>query len=171
MHFNEGASLQKLVLPMQSQESVENSVVSDDLPLKVPENNPFKKRKLDEIQFEPFKSISKEVLVVNGDEKLEFLCATPNNYLPKVSENIHSSKRTRNESLLDQREITAEQVSVVIEVESSDLFNTKESQESVNSKPKKFSKEKQRSKTKTKTSNANSSVNKRTSILNFFLRV
>ncbi|XP_031259371.1 exonuclease 1 [Pistacia vera] len=172
MYFNEGTALQKLVSPLQSQETVENTVVSDDLPLKVPDNNPFKKRKLDEIHFNPLTSISKEDLVVTGDEKLEFLCATPDCILPKVSENIHPRKRTHNGSHLDQREDAAAQVSVVTEVISSNLFDTKQSQESVNSKPKRFSKGKQRSKTKkTETSNSNNSVNKSTSILNFFSRV
>ncbi|KAJ0105784.1 hypothetical protein Patl1_19689 [Pistacia atlantica] len=83
MYFNEGTALQKLVSPLQSQETVENTVVSDDLPLKVPDNNPFKKRKLDEIHFDPLTNISKEDLVVTGDEKLEFLCATPYCILPK----------------------------------------------------------------------------------------
>ncbi|KAJ0048454.1 hypothetical protein Pint_17004 [Pistacia integerrima] len=172
MYFNEGTALQKLVSPLHSQETVENTVVSDDLPLKVPDNNPFKKRKLDEIHFDPLTSISKEDLVVTGDEKLEFLCATPDSILPKVSENIHPRKRTHNGSHLDQREDAAAQVSVVTEVISSNLFDTKQSQESVNSKPKRFSKGKQRSKTKkTETSNSNNSVNKSTSILNFFSRV
>lgn len=60
IHFSEGTALQKLVLPLQSQETVENAVVSDDLPFQVLDNNPFYKRKLDQIQFDTFKIIGRQ---------------------------------------------------------------------------------------------------------------
>lgn len=80
---------------------------------------------------------------MTGDDRLEFLYATPDNSQPKVSENIHSRKRTWNGSHLELIEDAAEQVSGVTEVESSNLFDTKDSQGSVKSKPKRFSKGKQ----------------------------
>lgn len=168
-YLNEDAALQKLLLPLKDHETIQ---VPDDIPLKVPNNNPFKKRKLDEKQLDQIKSNPKEVLVVTDIEKLDVLCITPDIILPKAPENNNSGKRKLHSNQLDQRQSISKEVSVITEVEDTNLHVTTESQESVNSKPKKVSKGKARSKTeKKKTNNCMSSVNKSTSILNFFPRV
>lgn len=168
-YLNEDAALQKLLLPLNDHETIK---VPDDVPLKVPNNNPFKKRKLDEMQLDQIQSNSKEVLVVTDIEKLDVLCITPDIILPKAPENNNSGKRKLHSNQLDQRQSISKEVSVITEVEDTNLYVTTESQESVNSKPKKISKGKARSKIeKKKTNNCMSSVNKSTSILNFFPRV
>ncbi|KAL5748814.1 hypothetical protein ACOSQ2_026111 [Xanthoceras sorbifolium] len=171
-YFYEGAELQKLVLPLEIHETVKKTRVPEETQLKVPDNNPFKKRKLGEICLDQINSTTEEVLVVTEDEKSDLLCDNPDIILPEVSKNSRSRKRKFNGSHFNQEESISKQVSVVTEVEDSNLDNVMDSQESVNSKPKRVSKGKQRNKIeKEKTSNCKNSVNKNTSILNFFSRV
>ncbi|KAJ4713497.1 exonuclease 1 [Melia azedarach] len=159
--FKEGAALQKLLLPSEIHETIQ---VPDDNPLKIPDNNPFKKRKLDEMQLNQMKSNTEEVLVLSDDEESDVLRITPDITPPKVRKRCGNS--------LDQRESITREVSVVTGLENSDLYIAMESQESVNSKPKRISGGKERNKAaKRKTSDCKSFVNKSTSILNFFSRV
>lgn len=168
-YFNGDAALQKLLLPLKVHETNE---VPDDVPLKVPDNNPFKQRKLEEMQLDRIKSNTKEIFVVIDTEQVDVLCTTPDIILPKAPENNYSRKRKLHGFQLDQRRSISKTVSAITEVEDSNLYVTTKSQESVNSKPKKIFKGKVRSKTeKKKTNNYKCSVNKSTSILNFFPRV
>ncbi|TXG50831.1 hypothetical protein EZV62_023355 [Acer yangbiense] len=150
-------------------ETVKKTRVPKETQLKVPDNNPFKKRKLGEICLGSIKSTSEEILVVDEDEKSDLLCVNPDIILPEVFKNSRSRKRKLNGSQLDQGESISNQVSVVIETEDSKSEKALESQESVNSKPKRVSKGKERKTIeKKKTSNCKNSVNKNTSILNLF---
>lgn len=77
--MKEAAALEKLTLPSEIHGTVENTMVENSNTLKVPDNNPFKKRKWDETRFVQIESIAEEVLVAT-DENLEILClTTPDN--------------------------------------------------------------------------------------------
>lgn len=163
--FKDAAALEKLFLPSEIHGTVENTVVDNSNTLKVPDNNPFKKRKCDEIQLVQVESIAEQVLVAT-DENLDILCFTPDN-TPLES----ARKRRLSDIHSDQ---IAEQISGITEVEDSEILCINfESQGSVNSKPKKVTDGKRRGKTeKSKRSNSKSSENKNSSsILNFFPRV
>jgi exonuclease-1 len=168
--LKEAAALEKLTLPSEIHGTVENTMVENSNTLKVPDNNPFKKRKCDETQFVQIESIAEEVLVAT-DENLEILClTTPDNTPLEV---LDKSARKRSLSDIHSDQIV-EQVSGITEVEDSDiLYINLESQGSVNSKPKKATDGKRRGKTeKSKRSNSKISENKKSSsILNFFSRV
>jgi hypothetical protein len=53
-------------------------MVENSNTLKVPDNNPFKKRKCDEIQLVQVQSIAEQVSVAT-DENFDILCLTPDN--------------------------------------------------------------------------------------------
>nr|GLL35338.1 exonuclease 1 [Ipomoea trifida] len=105
--------------------------------------------------------------VVEEDKK-----ANPNEAL-KVPDNNPFRKRCFAEFEPDETESVTEQVSVVTEVESLEVFTTPDSQRSVNSMAVKKPDENRRGKTekKVKRTNSQSSVTKKSSILNFFSRV
>ncbi|GAV69156.1 XPG_N domain-containing protein/XPG_I domain-containing protein [Cephalotus follicularis] len=171
-YFNEAVGLHKLVLPSYANGTMENTVFADDIPLQVPNNNPFKRRKVDEMNEEQIMSTTERIIAASDDEKLDALCITPDNALPKVPDNYISRKRRRSEIHLNQiEESIMEQVSVVTEVENSDVSCVAvESQESINSKPKEVSGRKGLSKKLKSGSHCKSSVNKKSTILNFFSR-
>nr|GMD35641.1 exonuclease 1 [Ipomoea batatas] len=105
--------------------------------------------------------------VVEEDKK-----ANPNEAL-KVPDNNPFRKRCFAEFEPDETESVTEQVSVVTEVESLEVFATPDSQRSVNSMAVKKPDENRRGKSdkKVKRTNSQSSVTKKSSILNFFSRV
>ncbi|KAK3225205.1 hypothetical protein Dsin_005067 [Dipteronia sinensis] len=171
-YLYKGAELQNLVFPLEIDETVKKTGDLEETQLKVPDNNPFRKRKLGEICLDRIKNTTEEVLVVAEDEKSDLLFVNPDIILPDVLKNSRYRKRKFNGSHLDQRESISNQVSVVTETEDSISEKAMDSQESVNFKPKRVSKGKERNKIeKKKTSNCKNSVNKNTSILNFFSRV
>lgn len=123
-HLAEAIALQKLLSPSNAGVVEEDKKANPNEVLKVPDNNPFRKRYFAEV--EP-----------------------------------------------DEMESVTEQVSVVTEVQSSEVFTTPDSQKSVNSMVVKKPDGNRRGKTekKVKRSNSQSSVTKKSSILNFFSRV
>ncbi|GLU18314.1 hypothetical protein SLE2022_346200 [Rubroshorea leprosula] len=161
-HFND-AGLERLILSAKVKETKESATVFYDTPLNIPNNNPFKKRKLDELDITGIKDVTEQTSDKNNNEQFEILCVSP--------DEAQLSKRKQNEISFSQGESFSEQISLVTEVESSEVlcFNT-ESQESVNSKPKRVSNGSGRGKKGLKKDNIKSSQTKNT-ILNFFSRV
>ncbi|KAK0587864.1 hypothetical protein LWI29_030175 [Acer saccharum] len=158
-YLYKGAELQNLVFPLEIDETVKKTSDPEETQLKVPDNNPFKKRKLGEICLDRIKSTTEEVLVVAEDEKSDLLFVNPDIILPEVLKNSSSRKRKFNGSHLDQRESISNQVSVVTETEDSISEKAMDSQESVNFKPERVSKGKERNKIeKKKTSHRESIV-------------
>lgn len=169
-YLKEATALEKLVVPSEILKTVEYSTVQNRNPLKVPDNNPFKKMKCDEIQLDQIESMTEEISVVTDVDNLDILCVTPYNSTPLEVLDKSSRKRRLSDIHSDQ---IAEQVSEITEVEDSDILCINlESQESVSSKPKKVTDGKTRGKIeKSKRSNSKSSENKKNSILNFFSRI
>ncbi|XVF50511.1 hypothetical protein PTKIN_Ptkin04bG0107000 [Pterospermum kingtungense] len=153
--------LEKLAFPVKTQKS-KDDVVIKEIPLKVPDNNPFKRRKLDEIQIAETKDIAELVALKGGDDKLEISYVFPD--LSFLSE-------TKLE-ISNQIDSTADQISMVTEVESSEALHINMgSQESISSKPKRVYGGRGRGLSqKLKRSNSKNSETKN-SILNFFSRV
>ncbi|XP_050258721.1 exonuclease 1 isoform X1 [Quercus robur] len=168
-YLKEAAALEKLVMPLEIHKTVDSSMVQNRNPMKVPDNNPFKKMKCDEIQLDQVESMTEQVSVAIDVENFDVLCVTPYSSTPLEVFDKSSRKRRLSDICSDQ---TAEQVSGITEVEDPDILCINlESQESVNSKPIKATDGKRRGKTeKSKKSNCKSSENKN-SILNFFSRV
>ncbi|XP_065634834.1 exonuclease 1 [Quercus suber] len=169
-YLKEAAALEKLVMPLEIHKTVDSSMVQNRNPMKVPDNNPFKKMKFDEIQLDQIESMTEQVSVTIDVENFDVLCVTPYSSTPLEVLDKSSRKRRLSDICSDQ---TAEQVSGITEVEDPDIFCINlESQESVNSKPIKATDGKRTGKTeKSKKSNCKSSENKKSSILNFFSRV
>lgn len=169
-YLKEAAALEKLVMPLEIHKTVDSSMVQNRNPMKVPDNNPFKKMKCDEIQLDQVESMTEQVSVAIDVENFDVLCVTPYSSTPLEVLDKSSRKRRLSDICSDQ---TAEQVSGITEVEDPDILCINlESQESVNSKPIKATDGKRRGKTeKSKKSNCKSSENKKSSILNFFSRV
>ncbi|KAK7844722.1 exonuclease 1 [Quercus suber] len=168
-YLKEAAALEKLVMPLEIHKTVDSSMVQNRNPMKVPDNNPFKKMKFDEIQLDQIESMTEQVSVTIDVENFDVLCVTPYSSTPLEVLDKSSRKRRLSDICSDQ---TAEQVSGITEVEDPDIFCINlESQESVNSKPIKATDGKRTGKTeKSKKSNCKSSENKKSSILNFFSR-
>ncbi|KAG6672967.1 hypothetical protein I3843_16G087300 [Carya illinoinensis] len=166
-YLKEAAALEKLIMPSEIHGTVEIPTVQNRNSLKVPDNNPFKKRKWDEIQLDPIESITVSFAT---DESLGILCVSPDNTPLKV---LDKSPRKRRLSDI-QSDQTAGHVSGITDLGYSDTMCINlESQESVNSKPKRVTDGKRGGKTeKSKRGSSKSSENKKSnSILNFFSRV
>ncbi|KAK6261410.1 hypothetical protein QUC31_007226 [Theobroma cacao] len=165
--YIQDAGLERLAFPLKSQLTKAN-VVTEDIPL-IPNNNPFKKRKLDEMHIAEAKDTTE--LVSSNDEneieRSEILCVFPDNtQLAFPGRKVEMSS--------NQIESTAEQISMVSEVESCETLHMNVgSQESVSCNPKRLFSGRGRGKNdklKLKGSNCKNSETKN-SILNFFARV
>ncbi|XP_021292273.1 exonuclease 1 [Herrania umbratica] len=165
--YIQDAGLERLAFPLKSQATKEN-VVAEDIPL-IPNNNPFKKRKLDEMHIAEAKDTT-DLVSSNGQDEIErseILCVFPDNtQLAFPGRKVEMSS--------NQIESTAEQISMVSKVESCEtLHMTVGSQESVSCDPKRLFSGRGRGKNdklKLKGSNCKNSETKN-SILNFFARV
>ncbi|XVE58835.1 hypothetical protein DITRI_Ditri04bG0200800 [Diplodiscus trichospermus] len=168
--YFDDAGLEKLAFPVKARTNKENEVL-EETPLEVPDNNPFKKRKLDEIHITETKDITELVSVKGKDEKLEILCVFPGNSELTFPDN--SSMSEGKLEISNQMENNAEQISVVTDVGSSEtLCINMGSQESVSSKPRSvlFSGSRRGQIQRLKRSNSKNSEAKN-SILNFFAPV
>ncbi|RDX88235.1 Exonuclease 1, partial [Mucuna pruriens] len=164
-YSKEALTLQKLIMPLGKKGTEEKTIISDDTPLKVPDNNPFRIRKNEET-YQP-KDTAEKVSVASSMEYTD-LCMSPDNFQEEGSENL-SRKRKSHNIFSDKVEATCEPVSGVTEVEKSDVVCiTMESPESINSENKKIADLKGRSESKKKSKKTGS--NNRT-LLNFFSRV
>ncbi|XP_038688103.1 exonuclease 1 [Tripterygium wilfordii] len=176
-YLNEDVALEKLIMLSESHGKVETMTTPHNISLKTPNNNPFKKKKADVCKLEEELSSAEEISLLTGNEDQEILCIAHDEILSKIHFNHSKRKRKHKEIHLDHSDSNGLQLSVVTEeenlervkVENTDvLCGTTESQESVNSKPKRMSDDKPAKNQKSKRSNPNGSEKKKNSILNFF---
>ncbi|KAF7123064.1 hypothetical protein RHSIM_Rhsim12G0139800 [Rhododendron simsii] len=146
-YFNEATELEKLVCPLKTPFTEENKASSDKIPLKVPENNTFRKRKYAEVQLDELEIVAEQVSVVTELERSGISFVTPESQQSVDSKPIRAS---------DRSEIS---------------FMTPESHQSVDSKPLRASDGKKVKNEKLKRSNCQDLESKKSSILNFFSRV
>ncbi|XP_021909370.1 exonuclease 1 isoform X2 [Carica papaya] len=170
-YLKEDSGFNKLISPADTHQAMEASEIPHDIQLKVPNNNPFKKRKLDEIRLKQTNDEGEEMSVVTENSKMDVFCSPPEDTL-KFSCNNSFQNEKENEIHFNQTDCVNEKISVVTEVESSDiLFVNWGSQESVNSKSRKVSSWKARGKSEKLKSICKNSERRNGSILNFFSRV
>jgi exonuclease-1 len=143
-YSNEASALQKLIMPLKTNETTKKTITCDKTPLKVPNNNPFRIRKHEaeeeveveeKLNFFQKDETVEEISIVNSVEYIDLDdYMSPNNIQEKGSNNL-SRKRKFENICLDKVEASDEQVSGVTEVEYCDaLCLNMESQESVKSK-------------------------------------
>ena len=168
----EALELHKLVKPSEACAAAkETSLNSDEAPLKVPDNNPFKIRKPEEISLLDTHNHDERVPSVSSEEGVEIL--SPDSF-QEYTKNL-SRKRKFQNIHLDQLDSADDQISGVTEVESSDILCLSlESLESVNSKTSRITAGLKRRSEKEKKFRRNSykkTAGNNSSILNFFSRV
>lgn len=171
-YSDEALALQKLIIPLDTKKTVKKTILSDDTPLKVPDNNPFRIRKPEEVYLVQKEDTVENVSSVNSVEYID-LCLSPNNSEEEGPKNL-SRKRTFHNICSDKLEGTDEEVSGVTEVVDCEvLCLTVETQESVNSETRKSAdlKAKGGSEKKSKRSNSKKAGSNSRTILNFFSRV
>ena len=135
-YSNEVTALQKLIMPLETNETMKKPFTFDETHLKVPNNNPFRIRKHEEeISLVQKEETMEEISIVSSAEYIDIDdYMSPNNFQEKGSTNL-SKKRKSENVCLDKAEVTDEQVSGVTEEENCDaLCLDMESQESVKSK-------------------------------------
>ncbi|XP_027923959.1 exonuclease 1 isoform X1 [Vigna unguiculata] len=171
-YSNEALALEKLIMPLGTVGTEEKTIVSDNTPLKVPDNNPFRIRKNEE------RYLTKEnVEKISVASSMEYtdLCMSPDNFQEEGSDGNLLKKRKFLNTLSDKVEATYEPVSVVTEAEKSDVCLTVESPESVTSEPKIIADLKGRSESKKKSNRRSNSKktgsNNNRTLLHFFSRV
>lgn len=164
-YINKVEALQKLIMPSTVHEVIETTTVTD-IPLNVPDNNPFKRWKFDQNHSDQIGS------QVSGSAQVEDLdnsvISNGTNISQKVLENGASRKRKLEDLTVHKVEKVSEPISVVTKEENSEvLCMVSESQESVNSKANKIAGGgKRKGKIGSKSSDT-----KKSTILNFFSRV
>ncbi|XP_022137457.1 exonuclease 1 [Momordica charantia] len=167
-NFKEELALEKLSTPLDVQRTNEDKNVIDYKSLKTPNNNPFKRRKDDDLQLDLTDSADEEILVISEDECEESSCDTSDNLI------LESSKKRKLYKTLSYQvdnfseyksEVTQEEDLVLLEL-------TPESQKSVSSKISTvIGRKRVVGKENKRKSNCNSSGIQKNSILNFFSRV
>ncbi|XP_062117972.1 exonuclease 1 [Humulus lupulus] len=171
---NKVEALQKLVVPSSIQETVDTTVVIAKSPLKVPNNNPFKRKKFDQTHSSQRKDQTSHV---EDFEVLDCSIISTDNISHEVPESDVASRKRKLEETTPCCISISEEVSGVTQEENSEVL---ESQESVKLKinnsssilKNKISGGKRKGRTGTlKNSSSNSSDSKKSSILNFFSRV
>ncbi|KAJ9676858.1 hypothetical protein PVL29_022054 [Vitis rotundifolia] len=73
-YLNEAVALQKIMFPSEVHGMLENKITQDETPLKIPDNNPFKKRKLNEIYLDQMPSITEQISVVVDVDNSDIMC-------------------------------------------------------------------------------------------------
>ncbi|GMP32969.1 hypothetical protein CsSME_00006494 [Camellia sinensis var. sinensis] len=76
-YLHESTVLEKLVCPLNARSTEENETAIDKIHLKVPDNNPFRKRKLVEVELDQCENVTEQVSEVTEVENSEILCVTP----------------------------------------------------------------------------------------------
>ncbi|XP_038893925.1 exonuclease 1 isoform X2 [Benincasa hispida] len=161
-------AIEKLITPLSIQRTNEDKTVLDYKSIKTPDNNPFKRRKADELQLDLAQSVDKEVSVISEDKYEELSCETPDNLILKSSK-----KRKQSEALSDQMDNVTEHISGITQEEDLLLLElTPESQKSVSSKTSSvIGRKRVVGKENKRKNNCNSTGIPKNSILNFFSRV
>ncbi|KAL8135090.1 exonuclease 1 [Apium graveolens] len=157
-YLNESLALEKLVMPFRSGSAGEITLVTEKYLPMLPDNNPFKKRKVN------------EHLVLDNDQAKGFI--EPDSVVTEV-ECLEMGNLEELVLENDQTESFNQQSSTVTKVESLELlYVTPDSQKSVKSKPMKITEEKKgKLVKKIKKSDGTNSENRKNSILNFFTKV
>ncbi|KAI3443303.1 uncharacterized protein J3R85_000234 [Psidium guajava] len=170
--INEAAALSGLMLPLETSRALVSVAVTESLSLKIPDNNPFKTRKVGIIHSSPVKKSGCEVSLSIDVEGLDSPGPSSSEDSLDMSENNHRMKRKRDQICLDLKDSDTEHCSILTEVGNSGILcNALASQESVTSTPNcKTSGNRQARQTKKLKSNCKGSEN-RTTILNYFSRV
>ncbi|XP_023001042.1 exonuclease 1 [Cucurbita maxima] len=160
-------ALEKLSTPLKVQTTNEDKNVLAYKSLKIPDNNPFKRRKGDELHMDLAQSVDEEALVISEDECEEPSCGSLDNLLKS------SKKRKINEALPDQMDNVSEPLSGLTQEEDLVLLElTPESQKSVSSNSSSvIGRKRVVGKENKRKSSCNSSITPKNSILNFFRRV
>ncbi|PSR84696.1 Exonuclease [Actinidia chinensis var. chinensis] len=70
-YSNEAMKLEKLVSPLSTQSIEESTKITDEISLKAPDNNPFRKRKLAELELDQLENVTEQLSVVTEAEKME----------------------------------------------------------------------------------------------------
>lgn len=96
-YLKEAAALEKLVMPLEIRKTVDSSMVQNRNPMKVPDNNPFKKMKCGEIQLDQIESMTEQVSVAIDVENFDILCVTPYSSTPLEVLDKSSRKRRAQE--------------------------------------------------------------------------
>ncbi|TYJ99023.1 exonuclease 1 [Cucumis melo var. makuwa] len=123
-------ALEKLITPSSVPRTNEDKPVLGYKSIKTPDNNPFKRRKVDELPLDLAQRVDEEVSVVSEDECALLSCATSDNLISKSS-----NKRKLNEALTGQKDNATEHISGVTQEEDSVLLELPpESQKSITAK-------------------------------------
>ncbi|KAL3818629.1 hypothetical protein ACJIZ3_004534 [Penstemon smallii] len=102
LHSGEALVLEKLVFPIKTKATEETTKVSVEFASKVPNNNPFKKRKLDEVQLKQVDELASEVTTI---ENSEILCGNPesqNRVDSKLVTSVSQNSKSKGEILTIQ---------------------------------------------------------------------
>lgn len=102
-YFNQAIALEKLAFSFKNEALEEIKIVTDKNLLIVPDNNPFKKRKVDEIQLDQLDTATEEVSVVTEVESLEIISVTPESQVSvdsKSSKMVDGKNRVKSEKKL-----------------------------------------------------------------------
>ncbi|MED6194867.1 hypothetical protein PIB30_032523 [Stylosanthes scabra] len=98
-HSGEELALEKLIMPLETNEALEKTIISDDTPLKVPNNNPFKIMRTEETSFSvqtDDKTTSEKVSVASNVEYID-LCTPPDSFEEeKESQNLPRKRKFQN---------------------------------------------------------------------------
>ncbi|XP_031406251.1 exonuclease 1 isoform X2 [Punica granatum] len=172
--LKEAATFEKLVLPSETSQDAEGSGAVVSISLKVPDNNPFriekaKKKKCSDLRM----NITEDASVLTYVEKSEIVSVRADILPEAATEDKQCTEGLHNVIELDREsEVTDVEVTDVGDQERA-LMGSSESQESVNSRPKRIATNSKQDKggNKPKRKKIKSSVSNNSSILNFFTRV
>ncbi|KAL3529202.1 hypothetical protein ACH5RR_008524 [Cinchona calisaya] len=94
-YINGALELEKLKLPSKNEAEEEcRTIIHKEVP-KLPQNNPFKKRKMEEIQLQQTESTIEQVSVLTETETSEVLCPTPDSQQSVDSKPIKANEEDK----------------------------------------------------------------------------
>ncbi|KAI3454840.1 hypothetical protein Pfo_011503 [Paulownia fortunei] len=105
LHTSEALALEKLAFPFRNEASKKNKEVSIGFASNIPNNNPFKKRKQNEVQLNQAVAVDEQASEVTQIENSEILCVTPESQESVDSKLVRSTypkSRRKSEKLLKQ---------------------------------------------------------------------
>ncbi|XP_057762018.1 exonuclease 1 [Arachis stenosperma] len=172
-HSVEELALEKLIKPLETNETIEKTIIFDDTPLKVPNNNPFKIMKTEETSFSvqtDNKTTFEKVSIASNEEYID-LCTPPDSFEEeKESQNLSRKRKFQNicsdepVSRVTQEELDSDVI--CLNVESQGSVNSKTSMKNVSGSKGRCGSEKQSKRGKFK-----QALTGNRTILSFFSRV
>ncbi|KAL1318425.1 exonuclease 1 [Arachis ipaensis] len=172
-HSVEELALEKLIMPLETNETIEKTIIFDDTPLKVPNNNPFKIMKTEETSFSvqtDNKTTFEKVSIASNEEYID-LCTPPDSFEEeKESQNLSRKREFQNicsdepVSGVTQEELDSDVV--CLNVESQGSVNSKTSMKNGSGSKGRCGREKQSKRGKFK-----QALTGNRTILSFFSRV